>query len=209
MAPAAAGAAHCVRDAWRLIVAPIQVLQGVHGETYRNSPDSHERIGRGPGRWMVGRRDRWIDHDQRQQRNHNVQRKAEARVCDGVMGAFVLPLVHAGARHLGYILARPWRDLGAFSPQRIFTDATCSGTAVVTQNLFTYATANVAPCVDEDAAPMTKISFSCRADAKEVSAKWCAIPTPSRAPAHRPSRVAHVPVAARLASASRSCVPPE
>ena len=118
------------------------------------------------------------------------------------------PLVHAGARHLGYILARPWRDLGAFSPQRIYTDATCSGTAVFTQKRFTYATANVAPCV-EDEAPMTKISFSCRADAKEVSAKWCAIPTPSRAPAHRPSRVAHVPVAARLASASRSCVPPE
>ena len=118
------------------------------------------------------------------------------------------PLVHAGARHLGYISARPRRDLGAFAPQSIYTDATCSGTAGYTQNLFTLSTPYVAACV-EDEDPMTKVSFGCRADAKEVTVKWCAIPTRSRAPAHRPSRVAHVPVAARLPSASRSCVPPE
>ena len=115
--------------------------------------------------------------------------------------------VHAGARHLGGISAVSRRDLGAISPQDFYTDATCSGTAVHTRDVNGYATANAMSCLeDEDA---TSTSFSCRADAKELTAKWCAIPTRSRAPAHRPTRVAHTPIAARLASVPRSCMPPK
>ena len=106
-----------------------------------------------------------------------------------------------------YISAVSRCDLGAISPQDFYTDATCSGTSVHTRDANSYATANTMSCLqDEDA---TSTSFRCRADDKELTAKWCAIPTRSRAPAHRPTRVAHTPIAARLASAPRSCMPPK